>query len=63
MRLPLRRSADLTARKYLDARSPPDAARIKDLVESELWDEQAQFFKVLPLGANASLRRSANCTV
>lgn len=47
--------AELTGQKDLAARFRADAARIRNLVESQLWDEEAQFFKVLPRGANAQL--------
>ena len=50
------RIAALAGRADLDARFRREAANIKRLVEEKLWDERAQFFKVLPRGAEASLR-------
>lgn len=49
------RIAALAGEKELSARFQGEAARIKKLVEEKLWDEPAQFFKVLPRGTNTHL--------
>jgi hypothetical protein len=41
-------------RPELAERFERDAGRIKSLVQERFWDDQAQFFKVLPRGTNTS---------
>lgn len=53
--LAIGRIADLAERKDLAERFRGEAARLKELVQKKLWDEEAEFFKVLPRGTNASL--------
>lgn len=53
--LAIARIADLAGRKDVAERFRAEAARLKRLVQEKLWDEQAEFFKVLPRGTNASL--------
>lgn len=53
--LAIARIADLAGRKDLAERFRAAAARLKQLVQETLWDEQAQFFKVLARGTNATL--------
>ena len=53
--LAIARIADLAGRRDLARRFRGEAERIKKLVEEKLWDEQAQFFEVLPRGTNAPL--------
>lgn len=47
--------ADLAGRKDVAERFRGEAARLKALVQEKLWDERAQFFKVLSRGTNTSL--------
>jgi len=53
--LAIARLADLAGRAELATEYRQKAVRIKELVESKLWDPAARFFKVLPRGANAKL--------
>jgi predicted GH43/DUF377 family glycosyl hydrolase len=53
--LAIARIADLAGRKDLAERFRGEAARLKQLVQEKLWDEPAEFFKVLPRGTNTSL--------
>ena len=53
--LAIARIADLAGRKDVAERFRAEAARIKNLVQEKLWDERAEFFKVLPRGTNTSL--------
>ena len=50
------RIAEMAGRADLQARFRREAADIKRLLEDKLWDERAQFFKVLPRGPEAALR-------
>ncbi len=47
--------ADRAGRAELAATYRAKAARLKELVQTRLWDESAQFFKVLPRGEGAKL--------
>ena len=47
--------AELAGETSLAARFRAEAAKIKDLVEENLWDREAEFFMVLPRGAGAKL--------
>ena len=47
--------AKLSGQKEVAERFMSKAAEIKRLVQEKLWDPEAQFFKVLPRGQNASL--------
>ena len=52
--LAIARIAEMAERKDLADRFRGEAARLKKLVQDKLWDGPAEFFKVLPRGANAS---------
>lgn len=47
--------AELADRKDVARTYSDKAARIKNLVQTKLWDTEAQFFKTLPRGENAHL--------
>lgn len=49
------RIAELAGNAEVAARFRAEAARIKAVVEGKLWDEPAEFFKVLPRTPNAHL--------
>jgi len=49
------RIAELAGKQDVADRFRQEAARIKQLVEGELWDQGTQFFKVLPRGENQKL--------
>lgn len=53
--LALARVADLAGRKDVAERFRGEAIRLKRLVQEKLWDESAEFFKVLPRGTNPAL--------
>jgi len=50
--LAIARIAERAGQKQLADRFRAKAAELKQLVQDKLWDPQAQFFKVLPRGAN-----------
>jgi predicted GH43/DUF377 family glycosyl hydrolase len=49
------RIAELAGKPDVAARFRGEAARLKELVQTRLWDESAAFFKVLPRGEGAGL--------
>lgn len=53
--LAIARIAELAGQADVAGRFRAEAARLKRAVEEKLWDEPAQFFKVLPRGPNARL--------
>lgn len=47
--------ADKAGKKDIAASYHEKAARLRNLVQEKLWDDEARFFKVLPRGENARL--------
>ena len=57
--LAIARIAELAGKTDIASDFRQKAAAIKKLVQEQLWDADAQFFKVLPRGENKSLRKCA----